>query len=77
MALRIRGTMTGNEARNARRGLKMSARELGEAVGVTESSIYRWEMRRERAVPLLFEHALLHVVGLGATTSNGRRAATG
>jgi DNA-binding transcriptional regulator YiaG len=66
--------MTGDEARTVRRGLRLSARQLAEILGTTESSIYRWELRHERAVPLMFEHALLHVVSLSAS-NGGRRAA--
>lgn len=62
--LTIAGVMTGDQARTVRLGLKLSARRLGELVGTTESSIYRWEQRRGSAVPLMYEHALLHVVSL-------------
>lgn len=40
----------------------MSARKLAEACGTTESSIYRWELRRERSVPLMYELALQTLV---------------
>lgn len=67
--------MTGDEARAIRRGLRMSARQLAEAVGTTESTIYRWELRRARFVPVMFERALRYVV---IEHSNGdRRTATG
>lgn len=67
--------MTGDEARTIRRGLKMSARQLAEAVGTTESSIYRWELRHTRPVPLMFEKALRYVVV--EQSNGGRRSATG
>jgi len=54
--------MTGDEARNIRRGLRKSAREVGELVGTTESSVYRWELRGNRAVPLMYEMALNYLV---------------
>ena len=54
--------MTGDEARNIRRGLRKSARQIGELVGTTESSIYRWELRGQRSVPLMYEMALHYLV---------------
>lgn len=54
--------MTGDEAKALRQGLGMSAREVSEELGTTESSIYRWERRRARHVPKLYEKALLWLV---------------
>jgi DNA-directed RNA polymerase specialized sigma24 family protein len=45
-----------------RRGLKLSAREVAEECGITESSVYRWEWRGEQAVPRLYERALRDLV---------------
>jgi DNA-binding transcriptional regulator YiaG len=56
------GDMTGNEARTLRLGLRLSAAKLGVLIGTTESSIYRWEKRGERAVPRMYAHALKNVV---------------
>jgi len=53
--------MTGDEARALRRTMRMSARALAEKIGTNESSIYRWEWRRDHAVPRMYEHALRHV----------------
>lgn len=60
--LTIPGVMTGDEARTVRRGLKLSARRVGEEVGTTESSIYRWEQRHGSAVPRMYERALRDLV---------------
>jgi len=54
--------MTGDEARAVRRGLKLSARKVGEEVGTTESTIYRWEQRHEKPVPRMYERALRDLV---------------
>jgi len=56
--------MTGDEARTLRQGLGLSARRLAEAVGSNESSVYRWEWRREKPVPRMYELALQHLVYL-------------
>ena len=54
--------MTGAEARAIRRSLKLSARRLGELLGTTETSIYRWELRGTQLdVPLMYELALRQV----------------
>jgi len=60
---KARWSMTGDEARAIRRGLKWSASALAAKVGATESSIYRWEQRGDQGtVPLMFEKALLQVL---------------
>lgn len=76
--LTILGVMTGDEARAVRRGLKLSARRVGEEVGSTESSIYRWEQRRGGAVPKMYERALRDLVrelSERGRDNGGRRAA--
>lgn len=67
----IRGDMTGNEARALRRGLGLSARALAVEVGTNESSIYRWEWRREREVPRMFARALRDLVHERAAQQRG------
>lgn len=54
--------MTGDEARAIRVGLGLSARQVAEECGTTESSIYRWEWRRDQAVPRMYERALRDLV---------------
>lgn len=66
--------MTGDEARSHRRALKLSARALGERVGATESSIYRWESRGPRPVPKMYELALLYIVATEAQKRRGKAA---
>jgi DNA-binding transcriptional regulator YiaG len=56
------GDMTGDEARALRRGLGLSARALAIEVGTNESSVYRWEWRREREVPRMFARAVRDLV---------------
>ena len=58
------GTMSGDAARTLRQGLGMSARALAQELGTNESSVYRWEWRRERPVPKMYEYALLYLVRL-------------
>ena len=58
----IAGDMTGDEARTLRLGLGMSARAVGEELGTTESSVYRFEWRHDKPVPRMYERALLHLV---------------
>lgn len=58
----IAGDMTGDEARAIRIGLGLSARQVAEECGTTESSIYRWEWRRDQSVPRMYERALRDLV---------------
>src|SRR5262245_47405855 len=54
--------MTGDEARALRMGLGMSAREVAEAVGTTESTVYRFEWRHDHSVPRMYALALKQVL---------------
>jgi DNA-binding transcriptional regulator YiaG len=56
------GDMTGNEARALRLGMSLSARALALLVGTNESSIYRWEWRKQREVPRMYALALRMLV---------------
>lgn len=67
----IQGDMTGNEARALRLGLGLSARALAVEIGTNESSIYRWEWRRDREVPRMFAYALQYLVQKRAGQQRG------
>ncbi len=72
--------MNGDEARAVRRGMGMSARELGELVGVDESSIYRWEKRGAGRVPRMYAlalRALLYEQQHSQDEPNGPRVSNG
>ena len=58
----ICGDMTGDEARAIRRGIGLSAHQVGLEMGVDESSVYRWEHRGSHAVPRMYMRALRDLV---------------
>jgi len=56
--------MTGYEARALRRGIGLSARDVAEQLGTNESTVYRWEWRKDRSVPRMYAGALRDLVRL-------------
>ena len=54
--------MTGDEARALRQGIGFSARQVAEELGTTESTVYRFEWRRDGEVPRMYARALRDLV---------------
>lgn len=58
----VNNQMTGNEARAIRRHLGLSAPQVARFVGTNESSIYRWEWRKDQFVPPMYALALRYML---------------